>query len=116
MTLDVIYSEGDTCHSVRLEMRSMGASILSEERCRSRIQLNETPSVFGGGVLMVCFGLTCTLFDSRLRKISSDITLPGNPNCLRLIVDGHGCFNFVIRGQVEGQTRYRMLRAFLYLN
>ncbi|KAF4711631.1 hypothetical protein FOZ62_018347, partial [Perkinsus olseni] len=116
MVLDVIYSEGDIYHSVRLEMRRTGTSILAEERCRSHAQMNEDPSFFGGGVLMVRSASSYTLFDSRLRKVSSEITIPGNPECLFFVDDGHGRFHFLIRRQVASRTRYGLLRAFPYLN
>ncbi|KAF4682225.1 hypothetical protein FOZ60_010837 [Perkinsus olseni] len=87
MTLDVIYTESSACHSVRLEM-STGDLLLSEEKYKSRIATSQySPCLFGGGILMVGPPSSFSIFDSRLRLISSGQSIPHQATCHGLQTD-----------------------------
>ncbi|KAF4689385.1 hypothetical protein FOZ60_001718 [Perkinsus olseni] len=116
LMLDVIYSEGAACHSVRLEVEMLVARTVAKERCRRRMSMSQNAGHFGGGVLMVRNPPRISIFDSRLRPISSGLRLPGDPTCLRIHTDRHGGIYFSIERLVEGSRRYGVLSAFPYLH
>ncbi|KAF4700050.1 hypothetical protein FOZ63_026299 [Perkinsus olseni] len=116
LMLDVIYSAGNTCRSVRLEVEMLAARPVAKERCRRRMSMSQNAGHFGGGVLMVRNPPSISIFDSRLRPISSGLRLPGDPTCLRIHTDRHGGIYFSIERLVEGWRRYGVLSAFPYLN
>ncbi|KAF4711243.1 hypothetical protein FOZ63_030522 [Perkinsus olseni] len=116
LMLDVIYSEDGTCHSVRLEVEMLAAPVVVEERCRRRMPMSQNAGHFGGGVLMVRSSPSISIFDSRLRLISSSLRLPGDPTCSRTQMDRHGGIYFSIERLVEGSRRYGVLSAFPYLH
>ncbi|KAF4722878.1 hypothetical protein FOZ62_022975, partial [Perkinsus olseni] len=100
LTLDVIYSKSAICHSVRLELTAS--------------ELPTGSPVFGAGILVVRSASSYSLFDSRLRRISSELSLPGNPECLGVQTDRRGGLYLSIRRRLGTKDRSRLLYAFPY--
>ncbi|KAF4664765.1 hypothetical protein FOL46_004078, partial [Perkinsus olseni] len=87
LMLDVIYSEDGAWHSVRLEVERLAAPVVVEERCRRQMPMSQNADYFAGGVLMLRNTPSISIFDSRLRRISAELSLPGDPACLNISID-----------------------------
>ncbi|KAF4731348.1 hypothetical protein FOZ63_026300 [Perkinsus olseni] len=116
LMLDIIYSEGSTCHSARLELRRLAAPIVANEGPRSQIPMSPNAVLFGGGLVMVRNTPSISIFDSRLRPVWVDLRLPEDPTCLSIQMDRYGGIYFLIERRIEGYPRYRVLSAFPYFN
>ncbi|KAF4682214.1 hypothetical protein FOZ63_015782 [Perkinsus olseni] len=116
LLLDVIYCEGHTCHSVRLEMIHSTAPVVFEEKNRYRISMNGSSGVFGGGILMVRSASEISLLDSRLRSIFNELSFPGNPQIIAVQTDRYGGIYFLLERRVNSMDRYRVLCAHPYFN
>ncbi|KAF4705099.1 hypothetical protein FOZ63_026351 [Perkinsus olseni] len=116
LTLDIIYSEGSTCHSARLELRRLAAPIVVNEGPKRHMSMSQNAGPFGGGLVMVRNTPSISIFDSRLRPVWVDLRLPEDPTCLSIRTDRYGGIYFLIERLIEGYSRYRVLSAFPYFN
>ncbi|KAF4723335.1 hypothetical protein FOZ63_022572, partial [Perkinsus olseni] len=73
LMLDIIYSEGSTCHSARLELRRLAAPIVVNEGPKSQMPMSPNSGLFGGGFVMVRNTPSISIFDSRLRPVWVDL-------------------------------------------
>ncbi|KAF4689386.1 hypothetical protein FOZ60_001719 [Perkinsus olseni] len=113
LTLDVIYSKDEkTCHSVRLVMTRSAAPIMIKETCRSSIPELGT---FGGGTLIAGFTSSCSIYDSRLRRLSGEFGLPRNPGIRGIQTDRHGNTYLLIERYIKNKSSPRVLCAFPYV-
>ncbi|KAF4710271.1 hypothetical protein FOZ63_026064 [Perkinsus olseni] len=69
LMLDIIYSEGSTCHSARLELRRLAAPIVVNEGPKSHMSMSPHAVLFGGGLVMARTTPSISIFDSRLRAL-----------------------------------------------
>ncbi|KAF4755257.1 hypothetical protein FOZ62_029287 [Perkinsus olseni] len=114
LTLDVIYSKSAICHSVRLELTASELPTVLEQNCSTRIPTGQGSPVFGAGILVVRSAASYSLFDSRLRRISSELSLPGHPECLGVQTDRRGGLYLSIRRRLGTKDRSRLLYSFPY--
>ncbi|KAF4722877.1 hypothetical protein FOZ62_022974 [Perkinsus olseni] len=116
LMLDVIYAKGATCHSVRLEIQRLAVPVVVKEWPARPLSMSQDVGLFGGGVLMVRTNPGISIFDSRLRSMSSGLRLPEDPTCWCIQTDRHGGIYFLIKRPVGDSYSYRVLGAFPYLN
>ncbi|KAF4705098.1 hypothetical protein FOZ63_026350 [Perkinsus olseni] len=112
LTLDVIYSKGGACHSVRLEMTRPAAPIMFKETCASCIP---ELGAFGGGILIAGFSTRCSFYDSRLRKLSSASCMPRDPEFRSIQTDRYGNIYLLIERYINNKRSFRVLFASPYI-